>query len=99
MKTPEHAWVITESWTDGDERRVCIVGPAGAKRTGKEIEHDPQAREFQMFDDDDILCYQGYYLGPDDERMFSPLDDFGTPNAGCTSIEYWDPYNKEWNLL
>ena len=45
--------------------------------------------EKQGFDDtEDILCAAG--------RL---LDDFGTPDTGCTSIEYWDPYNREWSQL
>lgn len=50
----------------------------------------PDDKWFQMFDDDGEKYYTGVYLGPDDEDMFGPIDDFGTPNAGCTEIRYYD---------
>jgi len=31
------------------------------------------------------------------EAAFGPLDDFGEPNAGCTSIEYWEA--GVWSML
>jgi hypothetical protein len=38
-----------------------------------------------MKDDDGDV----YYLGKCSHRdVFAPLDNFGAPNAGCTSIEY-----------
>jgi hypothetical protein len=36
----------------------------------------------------------GYYVGEDDEDCLSPLDDFGTPNWGCTTIAYWNESKK-----
>jgi hypothetical protein len=39
-----------------------------------------------MYDDDGKLYYAGTIWG--DYDGFEPLDDFGMPNAGCTSIEY-----------
>jgi hypothetical protein len=39
-----------------------------------------------MFDDDNILYYEGRILG--NYRGFEPLDDYGMPNAGCTKIKY-----------
>lgn len=45
-------------------------------------------RKFRLLDDDDIVYYEGYYIGPDNETEFAPLDDFGMPNSGCTSIQY-----------
>ena len=53
---------------------------------------------FRMLDDDGEVYYRGrlYVPGvPDDDTLtrafgFEPLDDFGAPNAGCTTIEYRD---------
>jgi hypothetical protein len=39
--------------------------------------------KFRMFDDDGELYYTGDLVGG---TGFEPLDDFGRPNAGCTSI-------------
>lgn len=54
---------------------------------------------FKMLDDDNNLYYLGVAeKGPhDSEEGFEPLDDFGKPNAGCTSIEYLT--EKGWETL
>lgn len=55
---------------------------------------------FIMFDDDGIPYYEGLLLGDKDgEQGFTPLDDFGTPNAGCTRIDYYNEDTKEWETL
>lgn len=78
-----YGWVIT--WTHDDETpgtwgpRGCAFDPATIKAKG---------REFRMFDDDGVHYYSGFFLGPDDETLFRPLDDYGMPHAGCTSIQY-----------
>lgn len=56
-------------------------------------------QEFKMFDDDGKLYYQGRYIGPDDDDMFGPLDDFGKPNAGAVDIQYWDAFAGQWESL
>jgi len=33
------------------------------------------------------------------EEGFEPLDDFGTPAAGCTSIKYKNPKTGAWEIL
>ena len=32
-------------------------------------------------------------------HSFDPLDDYGAPNAGCTSIEWLNPRTREWEIL
>ena len=49
---------------------------------------------FRMYDDDDELYYEG--LG-NNSNSFQPLDLFGTPNDGCTWIEYFE--NGKWEQL
>lgn len=56
-------------------------------------------RKFQMRDDDGELYYTGLYIGPDDENMFGPLDDFGMPNAGATEISYYNPETDKYEEL
>lgn len=82
--TTSYGWVITRT-TFADER-PGVFGPRGLTLPVQQIE--AQGREFRMLDADGALYYQGFYLGPDDERMFAPLDDYGLPNAGATVIEY-----------
>ena len=64
-----------------------VVGPSAAKLTAAQITDHPRAVSFRMRDDDGELYYEGALVG---DNLFAPLDDFGMPNAGCTSIEVFD---------
>jgi len=57
-----------------------------------------EGRFFQMYDDDKVLYYSGRFIG-DADQEFAPLDDFGTPNAGATSIKYRDPQTRKMATL
>lgn len=97
-----YAWVVVLDWTSGEEKIVSVVGSDRANTclaTAEEISKHPEAKEFRMLDDDDNVYYQGYYVGYADENMFAPLDDYGEPNAGCTSIEYWNKETLAWEQL
>jgi hypothetical protein len=79
-------WVITRDLLNlGD---VGTFGPSGASLDADAIRRHEQAQPFQLKDDDGELVYEGVYVGPQDETLFAPLDDFGLPNAGCTEILY-----------
>lgn len=91
--TTAYGWVIT--WTH-DGEPTGTHGPRRSTFTAEQIK--AEGREFRMLDDDGEHYYRGFYLGPDDESMFGPLDDFGMPNAGATSIEYRNPAGG-WDLL
>jgi hypothetical protein len=94
-------WTITKDFIADPAARqpsnanaVGMVGPRNAKLTAEEILRHPQARRFRMRDDDGELYYEGVMVvTPEDgeEAEFSPLSDFGSPNAGATSIEYQGP--------
>ncbi len=62
--------------SDSDETILRAIAQ-GKKSEGIESDH------FYMSDDDGQRHYAGYHVGAD---PFEPLDSFGTPNAGCTSI-------------
>ncbi len=49
---------------------------------------------FRMFDDDDVLYYEGL---SSNSSSFLPLDLFGMPNDGCTRLDYFE--NGEWSTL
>lgn len=66
---------------------VGVVGPRAATLTAAQIAGHPRAVSFRMRDDDGEFYYEGRLVGDD---LFAPLDDFGSPNAGCTSIEVFD---------
>lgn len=53
-------------------------------------------RGFRLYDDDGNIYYEGL---SDDFATFEPLDDYGTPNAGCTEIRYYNDKTKEWETL
>lgn len=54
---------------------------------------------WRMFDDDDILYYEGILIGDSEaeESGFSPLDNYGTPGAGCVRIDYY--HDGKWETL
>tara|TARA_R110002095_G_scaffold194739_1_gene173147 strand:- start:247 stop:516 length:270 start_codon:yes stop_codon:yes gene_type:complete len=76
-------WAITKDYiSNGTE--LGLTGPHNKSR------HTANELNFRMYDDNDELYYAGTIWGNYDG--FEPLDDFGTPDAGCTSISY---QNKE----
>ncbi len=97
-----YAWIIDADKLDGTD--AGVTGPRGAdaalitalqasRKTGT---------PFKMHDADGELYYTGRLLiggKAPAEVEFSPLDDFGMPNAGCTSISYRNPETKQWEQL
>jgi len=73
-------WTVTNDWTGGGEKG--LTGPMNKSR------HTANETDFRIYDDDGILYYSGKIWG--DFDGFEPLDDFGTPNAGCTEIHLKD---------
>jgi hypothetical protein len=84
-------WKITMDYTETPAKRVNITSYG---YDGRQLSH-----AFQMFDDDGNLDYRGLSDDCMSERAFEPLDDYGMPNAGCTSIHYWDPEKEQWAIL
>lgn len=101
-------WIITKDFIADPSARqgtnanaVGIVGPRTATLTAEQIIRHPQGRKFRMKDDDGELYYEGVMvITPEDgpEAEFRPLEDFGTPNAGATSIEYMRA-DGSWELI
>lgn len=54
-------------------------------------------QNFRLLDDDGWVYYIGVSNDSETEEGFAPLDDYGTPNAGCTEIQYLR--NGEWEIL
>ena len=88
-----YSWIITEDHLDGEETNV--TGPRGSTTDWKA--NPNQGVEFKMYDDDQELYYTGRIVG--DYDGFEPMDDFGTPNAGCTGIMYKNETTGEWEYL
>ena len=79
---------------------VGIVGPSAApdRLVAFLQDRDWDERDgvdvytFKMYDGDGELYYTGRMItdeGKTEEAYFGPLDDYGMPNAGCTSIRYY----------
>lgn len=90
-------WIIDKDHLADDTQKapsnsnaVGMSGPYGYKGDGSEL-----TCKFMMYDDDNVL----YYEGRAKEIGFEPLDDFGMPNAGCTSIKFWNPETRKWEIL
>ncbi len=79
-----YAWVITFDRIDNG----AANGTAGPRNASDALiaRATKHGKLFTMSDDDGQHYYTGYIIG--DYSGFEPLDDYGTPNAGCTEIRY-----------
>ncbi len=64
-----------------NQNAVGLVGPSSYSGDGSELSH-----RFRLVDDDGEVYYEGR---SGDDSDFGPLEDFGGPNAGATTIQYW----------
>lgn len=75
---------------------IEVIGPRNCKLNKEEL---LKGNIFQMFDDDDNLYYEGFFVGDKySEEAFMPLDCFGLAHAGCTYIKYKND-KDEWFIL
>jgi len=99
----KYAWLIIKDHIADESKpiqtnenaRGMIYPSSLSKEEFAKLMTQYKAEQFRMYDDDN-LYYEGYILGFDYDG-FEPLDDFGTPNAGCTTIEY--KRDKVWEVL
>lgn len=102
-----YAWIITrDCFADAsaapgtNANAKGVVGPSfGLPLTAAEIRKHPKAERFRMLGDDGEVAYYGFFVDEHGsaECCFGPLDDFGTPNFGCTTIQYFT--NKVWKTV
>ena len=84
-----YCWIITKDHIDSDS--VSTMGPrevAGATVGSPLLDlfyKSVNPTRFSLYDDDGECYYDGMLYG--DFTGFEPLDDFGTPNAGCTKMK------------
>jgi hypothetical protein len=91
---PPGRWVITRDYISRGTDSKSAVGTASRYyEDGEDLPHP-----FRMLDDDGNVYYHGKCSSCDDEHAFAPLEDFGTPNAGCTEIQYKNA-KGEWKTL
>lgn len=77
-----------------------LTGPRIASENDVKRLQAGEGTRFRMLDDDGEIYYYGRWLEEDDcteaytegfyseDPEFSPLDNFGRPNAGCTELQY-----------
>lgn len=85
-----YGWLIYESYIEdgvdtGDPTAVEVVGPSGISDENDQKLRAGQGIEFELYDDDRNLYYKGRIVGVYDG--LEPLDDYGTPNAGCVHVK------------
>jgi hypothetical protein len=87
------AWIITKDKIESDAKGV--TGPRTASEADIKRLQAGEGKRFRMLDDDGEIYYYGRQLETSDadkgyyaENEFAPLDNFGTPNAGCTEIQF-----------
>jgi len=94
-----HAWKITADRTqsglhlDPGESFTGVIGPGNAPQHLIKRLSDGEGQKFRLYDADDKLCFEGLFIttgSAEGEEKFSPLDDFGLPDAGCTRIDYFN---------
>ena len=82
-----YRWIITKDRVSGpDESAKGVQGPRGCD---EKLKSNPQ--RFSLYDEDGECYAEGMLYSTDEEYngeyLFAPLDDFGAPNWGCTSIK------------
>ncbi len=78
-----YRWKITKDHLEAKGSEASDVGMEGPHDLDDNISTNPT--HFSLYDDDDILYYEGMLYG--DFTGLEPLDDFGMGWAGCTSIK------------
>jgi hypothetical protein len=88
-----------------------LIGPGIASEKDKERLRAGEGLAFRMLDDDGIVYYYGRILEESEcteeyesgmfgqDSQLAPLDNFGSPNAGCIQIEYKNEDGKWEGLL
>jgi hypothetical protein len=107
MKYAIYAWIIDTDHIDAGHDNGTI-GPRNVSPLMEQALKSSKMHgiRFKLYDDDGELYYSGRILldlsDPDQhqgDEQFAPLDDFGMPNAGCTSIHYQNTETKKWDAI
>ena len=84
-------WIITKDHTEnGATAQIC-------SKNYNDKSSSLATHQFRMLDGDRRLNYEGLCSDKNSEDAFAPLDDFGTPAAGCASIWYLE--EQGWSEL
>lgn len=94
-------WIVCVDHIDSN-KAVGVCGGASISQEQFDLLREGQSQDitlFRLYDDDDILYYEGRMVIGDEGNGFEPLDDFGEPNAGCTRVDLFNDVKREWELL
>lgn len=80
-------FVIDRDHIDKHHEAVGMLWP-------KDCDETQCVCHFRLYDDDDILYYEGRATLP----LFLPLD-WAEGYAGCTRIDYYNPDTDQWETL
>lgn len=88
-------WKITRDklFENGVTDKIA-TGVSSRNYDGRKLDY-----KFRLKDDDGEIYYHGEANSNDDDKAFNPLDDFGAPSAGCTTIEYYNKVTHKWEIL
>ena len=83
------AWIITKVHDESCADEVGTMGPRTITPENETYLRSGKGIAFKLYDDDNTLIYEGR-ITPNayESAPFQPLDQFGMPNYGCTSIRY-----------
>lgn len=100
-----YGWIIDVDHlaeSPGDSR-IGTIGPRGIPKAIQEHFQRGRfplaAQRWRCRDCDGNVYYEGRYIGPDDDRMFAPLEDFCLPDAGASDIEYLHEATGAWRSI
>lgn len=79
-----YGWVITKA----DPSNQGAIGVSGGKLTKEDVLKNPGSQEFIMLCQGVEGFVRGFALLDDNCDGFEPLDNYGSPNFGFSSIFY-----------
>ena len=86
-----YGWLIEDDYISNESEASSAgkMGPHGITTLQINQLKLGQGERFRIYDGDGVMYYAGRIIGEHDG--FEPLDDYGTPNDGATSIYYEGP--------
>jgi hypothetical protein len=95
---PAYAWLV--DYDHLDHKPVRVLGPRDITDGQEQALARGEGVRFRLLDGDGIVYYTGRFLGDaESEDGFGPLEDYGTPDSGCTGIQYRNPATGQWEAL
>lgn len=92
-------WQVTKERThESNYKKAVTVDVKSSDYNEAAMQTLTRIYAFRMLTDDGEIIYEGRSTDCDSEKAFAPLDDYGSPNFGCTTIQYYSTA-KGWETL